>query len=450
MNKTSKIYYILTYLFFIYPPFIAGLVLIYRSDTEYLHLYSLYANLALLLILSGVIIALVHQKRFHIPTIKEIKYLIFGFVGNIVMFLYTFQNAMNIDQIITIYLVLLVVLAVHYVLISKKLQPVELWIFLPIFLAFDTIYYGIKGCTFSSSNSCFSYTPYDPFLKFLYIIIIIVLLLYTIYKLLSYKQNAILKYINYFIVFVLSIFALNEFSGEIKIIMTFAIMLPFFIIVDFVVSIINKTYSHKTILFYIRTSTIVVICILIGTLILGESDLDNEALSMFVIATYISLTVSILKFILRIEIKEVNVIDLFKKSDTVVKYSACTKQDIEKIESTFSNYLTKMTFLENEYNMKVTKGEEVLGLLHSDFGELDPSLNVVQARIYFIEVVEDPYTLSNGLLYQVERYYKSKGVTQVKYLAHIEEEEIIQLLRKRGYIPVDIKDKGYYYFVKTI
>ena len=37
-----------------------------------------------------------------------------------------------------------------------------------------------------------------------------------------------------------------------------------------------------------------------------------------------------------------------------------------------------------------------------------------------------------------------------KYLAHIEEEEIISLLMKRGYIPVDIKEKGYYYFVKTL
>jgi len=189
---------------------------------------------------------------------------------------------------------------------------------------------------------------------------------------------------------------------------------------------------------------------LFGALLLNEPELNNEALSMFVVATYVALAISILKFILKIEVKDVNLIDLFKKRETVVKYSVCTKEDINKMESTFTSYLDKMTFEENEYNMKVTKGEEVLGLLHSDYNQLDPSLDIKQARIYFIEVAENPYIVANGLLYQVERYYKSQGVSQVKYLAHIEELEVIELLMKRGYIPVDIKDKGYFYFIKTL
>jgi hypothetical protein len=450
MKKLSKIYYVLTYLFFIYPPFIAGLVLVYRDSFTNLHLYGLVVNIILLLILASIIAIRVYTGKLHYPTEKEVKYLIFGFVGNIVMFLYTFQNSMNIDNIITIYLILLVVLAVHYFLISKKLQPLELWIFLPLYLVFDTIYYGVKGCTFNSRNSCFTYTSYEPFLKTFFIIIMIFIVLFTLYKILSYRQHTIFKYINYVIVIVLSGFALNQFDGEIKIIMTFAIFLPFFIIVDFVVSIINKTYTHKTILLYIRTSLIIVICMLFGALLLGEPELDNEALSMFVVATYVALAISILKFILKIEVKDVNLINLFKKGETVVKYSVCTKEDIKKMESTFTNYLNKMTFGENEYNLKVTRGGEVLGLLHSDYDQLDPSLDIKQARIYFIEVAENPYVVANGLLYQVERYYKSLGVSQVKYLAHIEELEVIELLMKRGYIPVDIKDKGYYYFIKTL
>ena len=450
MKKVSKIYYVLTYLFFIYPPFIAGLVLIYNESDNFLHINSLIWNIILLFILFAFLAVRIYMKKLHIPTAREIRYLAFGFIGNVVMFLYTFQNSMRIDGVITIYLVLLIVLAVHYLLISRKLQPLELWIFLPIYLVFDTIFYGVKGCTFTSSYSCFQYTPYEPFLKAFFVLILIFMILYMIYKVLSYRQHTILKFINYVIVFVLSMYALSEFDGDDKLLMTFAIMLPFFIILDFVVSIINKTYSHKTILFYIRTSTIIIICMLIGNVVIGERLLDNEALSIFVVGTYVALAVNLLRYILRIEVKDVNLVDLFKKGEAVIKYTVCTRRDIEEIESTFTSYLEKMTFNENEYNMKVVKGENVLGLLHSDYDELDPELGIKQARIYFIEVTENPYVLSNGLLYNVERYYKSKGVSQVKYLAHIEEKEIIQLLMKRGYVPVDIKDEGYYYFVKTL
>lgn len=450
MKKVSKIYYILTYLFFIYPPFISGLVLIYRDSSKHLHIYALLVNVVLLLILLAIVAIRIAIKKLHMPAEREIRYLVFGFIGNIMMFLYTFQNIMNISHIITIYLVLLVVLFVHYFLISKKFQPLELWIFLPLYLMFDTIYYGVKGCSYVSSYSCTQSTSSDLFLRVIFIIILVFMLLYIIYKLLSYRQHTILKYINYVIVFVLSMYALNQFEGEQKIIMTFAIMLPFFIILDFIVSIINKSYTHRTILFYIRTSMVISISLLFGVLILNEISLHSEALSIFVVGTYVALGISILKTLLKIEVKDVNIVNLFKKGETVVKYSVCTKEDIESFESTFTNYLDRMKFEENEYNMKVVKGDDVLGLLHSDFSELDPAIGVTQAHIYFIEVAENPYALTNGLLYQVERYYKSQGVQQIKYLAHLEENDIIQLLKKRGYIPVDLEKDGYYIFVKSL
>ena len=450
MKKESRLYYILSYLFFIYPPFISGLVMVYLQREEYLHIYSLVWNVVLLLMITVIVAIRIYMKKLHLPSTREIKYLIFGFVGNIVMFLYTHQNGMNIDGVVTIYLVLLVVLAVHYFLISRKLQPIELWIFMPLYLVFDTIYYGVKGCRYTSRYSCFEYTPYEPFLKTFFILILVFLLLYIVYKILSYRQHTIMKIINYVIVFVLSWFALDQFNADYRIITTFGILLPLFIIIDFVVSIINKTYTHKTIIQYIRTSMIIIVCLLLGNVVLGSRDLDNEALNIFVVATYVSLGINLLKYVLRIEVKDVNILDLFKKGEVVVKYTVCTKEDIVNMESTFTNYLDKLSFGENEFNMKVTRGDEVLGLLHSDYRELDPKIDVMQARVYFIEVIKDPYILSKGLLYHVERYYKSKGVSQVKYLAHIEEEEIIQLLLNRGYVPVDIKDKGFYYFVKTL
>jgi len=450
VKKVSKIYYVLTYLFFIYPPFIAGLVLIYREGSQNMHIYGLIGNVVVLLLLLVTIAVLISMKKLHMPTEREIRYLIFGLIGNIVMFLYTFQNIMHISHIITIYLVLLVVLSVHYFLISKKLQPLELWIFLPIYLVFDTLYFGIKGCTYTSSYNCYESSPFDSFLFVLFTIILVFMFLYILYKLLSYRQHTILKYINYLIVLVLSIFALGSFNAEIKIILTFAISLPFFIILDFIVSIINKSYTHKTILFYIRTSMVIFICSLFGFLILSESELQSEALSLFVVGTYISLGISILKTLLRIEVKDISVINLFKKGETIVKYSICTKEDIKSFESTFTNYLDRMKFSDDEYNMKVVKGEDVLGLLHSDCSDLDPAIGVTQAHIYFIEVAENPFELTNGLLYQVERYYKSKGVQQIKYLAHLEESDIIQLLMKRGYIPVDIEKKGFYIFIKSL
>ena len=122
MKKMEKIYFILTYMFFLYPPFIFGLVEIYReSDAMKEHIVSLIVNLILIAVIAIVCGSLIKAKKLHVPNTLEIKHLIFGLTGNIVMYFYTFQNIMNIEDIITIYLILLIVLVVDYLLISKKI-----------------------------------------------------------------------------------------------------------------------------------------------------------------------------------------------------------------------------------------------------------------------------------------------------------------------------------------
>ena len=126
MKKQSRLYYILSYVFFILPPFIWGLVELYREQNyDTVHITSLIINILVYVVLVVVIALLVYKKKMHIPTQEERKYLLFGFIGNIVIYFYTFQNLMNIDNIVTIYLVLMIILVVYYFLIQKKISPLE-------------------------------------------------------------------------------------------------------------------------------------------------------------------------------------------------------------------------------------------------------------------------------------------------------------------------------------
>ena len=251
MKKRNNLYIILTYLFFIYPPFIWGFVLIFNegpSSNE--HLISLLVNVILLLVISGICAIFITKNKLHTPSKNERNNLIFGLVGNVVVYFYTFQNIMNLDDYITIYLVLLIVLGVHYLLISKKLSAKELWILMPIFLVIDFIHLIATSCGFTDGQSCYRSSEGEPFLMILYSIIILSSLSYYIYKVYLLKQNDLMKYVNIILVALLSLFMQDTDIVDEKIMLTVGILLPLFTIIDFVVNIVNKKYTHKLLFFY--------------------------------------------------------------------------------------------------------------------------------------------------------------------------------------------------------
>ena len=196
MKQHKELYKILSYVFFILPPFICGLVMIYSGEqNETPQIISLFINIFIYIILSTTLYFLIKKNKLSLPTLEDKKHLLFGFIGNITVYFYTFQDSMNIDNIITIYLVLLIILGVYYFLFSRTFKPLELWILVPSFLIIDTIHFIYTGCGFNDGYMCFPSST-NIFLYIIYFILVLLILGMYIYKILELKPSSIFKYIN--------------------------------------------------------------------------------------------------------------------------------------------------------------------------------------------------------------------------------------------------------------
>lgn len=455
MKKTNKTYFILTYLFFVYPPFISGIVSIYWPRGLDLHITSLIANIILILVIFAVCAILYLNKKIHLPTMEEQRYLLFGFLGNIVVYFYTYQYSLNIERIITVYLILILVLGFYYILIERKLKPIELWILMPIYAIFDYLLNAVRGCGWESSYYCgIANTQYDPFFKVLFFIIVLGTVLYYVYKLVLYRLFDVFKALNIIIIIYLSyaatdfMYTLSDFT------LTMMILYPFFVIVDFVVKLVNKTYTHKMLLFYVRTLAIFIVFMSLGTSEFYVDPFHPEILFLLVILTYISLGISILKFILKIDVKDENIIFVVEDFFKGPKYREATEEDINKIKEEYGRVLADHVILDNNsYSLVVEKEDMIIGFISTYQKPLTPPLQKDEAFINVIEVHHEHRNqgIATKLVLKTEHYFKSQGIKQIRAWSSEDKYEAIHLWDKLNYTmnPADIhvKDQiihGYY------
>lgn len=309
MKKVSKMYYILTYMFFLYPPFIWGLVSIYNNSSELKdHILTLIINIILIICLIGGVAFAIIKETLHFPKKIEQKHLIFGLLSNIVVYFYTFQNALNISNLVTVYLLLMIVLMMYSLLISKQIKPLELWILLPLFIIIDYIHLAITGCGWTD-YSCSSVSQSGTVVAIiLYYLIILSIYFYYTKQIIMYNLFKPFKIIHIGIgtVIVFLFQMINDLGTTAeKLLMTLLIALVFIMVVDFIVSIVNKTYTHKMTLFYIRTLTLIAFGALIGaTELLTNPSVEKEFLVVMVAATYVSLGINILKPLLGVYVDD--------------------------------------------------------------------------------------------------------------------------------------------------
>ena len=463
MKRIEKLYFILTYMFFIYPPFIFGLVSIYQTEQyeESVHITSLIVNLILIVVLVGILAALIKYKKLHIPNKLEIKYLIFGFIGNIAMYFYTFQNAMKIDDFVTIYLILLVVLAADYFLISNKFKVKELWVLLTLFLVVDYAHLLLTGCGFADSWDCAANHTYDVLIIILYSITVLTILAYYGYRILSYKLFDLFKILNVIFVVIMSYAFANEVIMEEKFILTIFIFMPFFVIVDFIVSIVNKTYTHKTLLFYIRSTTILSIFGVLGAFNFFEGEIDINILSLMVATTYASLLISIMKPLLKIDVKEDTPLKAIKQSFSGVHLYECTEIHKDLIKEQYGEKQCDHIVLEtNSYSLVAIIDNNIVGFISTYIKPLpSPLENLNEGYINIIEVHEKfrKQGIATRLIEKTEKYLKQNKIAQIRGWSSNYKLEAITLWNQLHYslssTTIWIEEKkvsveGYYYIKK--
>ncbi len=264
--KNNLIYYIMTYIMFLYPPFVFFMIMINFDDMTDSNqsIVGLSTNIIFVLITTGVLYLLAMKDR--IPKIEkdEKNHFIFGYIGNLVMFLYTYQYVMNIERLVSVFsLVLLLVLAYKY-LVSKKITFKEIFIFSIGFGVIDYIIIITTGNTLFSGNSSFTHTQ-----SIIFQILFILALLFSIgfYGIKLYKNHAwnVLRYVMVLFILLFLLVTYIDDSQE-QVFATFLILAIFTWLIDIILRLIHKEFKVIDLVFYARIILLTVIIVFVHEL----------------------------------------------------------------------------------------------------------------------------------------------------------------------------------------
>lgn len=455
MKKIQRIYFILTYVFFILPPFIWGLVLIYKEGNRIEeHIVSLIINIIVYALITSVCGFLIYKKKLHLPDRQEQKYLIFGLVGNFVVYFYTFQNIMNIENIVTIYLVLLVVLIVHFFLISKKITVWELWFLLPIFLVVDYLQLLITGCGFTYSYMCTPNRDFDWIIYILHFIVVAAITAYYIYRIYLYKLKDVFKIFNVTAAFIIALTLQDFFDFNEDIISTIAIFMGFFTVVDIIQSIVNKTYNHKILFFYIRVYSLLMMYIMLGQEFeFFKGYVDYDLITLMVVFAYTSLFLVVFRSLLKIDVATDK-----RFKDKGIVLSSCTTAHKEQIEIDFGKKEAEHMVINSEaFSLVATVNNQIIGFVSTFIQRLpEPLKDETEAFINIIEVIPEyrKQGIATRFINKTEVHFRNKKIKQIRGWSSIDKTEALNLWVKLRYTlspakiyikEKDIEIEGFYF-----
>lgn len=433
MKALRHIYTIIGYVLFVLPPFIWGLVELYlEQDDVRPHIVSLVVNLIVLALLGLVGFILIQQKVVAMPTAQEQHHLLFGLAGNVIIYFYTFQNMMNIQNLVTIYLVLLVIIGLRRILITNSISEWELWILMPIYLVIDTLHLLITGC--GITNTAGVCVPNDVPLWILYVLYTTVVLStmgWYAYKVAQYKRFTFFGITNMVLILFIAIYGQEFVSINEKLMGTVAILAVFLILLDFIVSIVNKTYSHRTLLFYLRTTTFLVLSLLLVEENFWEGAASKNTLIMMVITTYVSLGIVILKHLLDVT-EEANAMP---HKDILIR--RCTEADKVLIKRDYGDVAHQHMRLDAaSLSLLAIQHDNIIGFICTYEQPLYAELPGTQeAYINIIEVHADHRRsgIASELIRRTEQHFRHEGVSQIRAWSSADKEAAIQLWHKLGY-----------------
>ncbi len=272
--KNNLIYYIMTYVMFLYPPLIFFLVMINfdnMSDTGQ-WVTGIIADFAFVLITTGVMAWLAISKR--IPKIEkdELNHFIFGYIGNVVVFLYVYQNMIGIERFYSVFSLVLVLVLVYKYLISGRITFKEIFMFSIVFSVLDYLIIIITGNTLLADNVSFTNAESTIF-QILFILVLLYSIGFYILKLYRNHKWTDLRfaYIGFLAVFVISYYVNSD---SVQWFGTFMVLAFFSLIIDIILRLIHKEFKTIDLVFYART-------ILLAVVLMFVKDMEIYKLSAF-------------------------------------------------------------------------------------------------------------------------------------------------------------------------
>jgi hypothetical protein len=319
----------------------------------------------------------------------------------------------------------------HYLLIKRAFKPLELWILLPIFFLVDLFHLLLTGCGFNDWRCSIS-EGNEPFIISLYFIMVLAIVLMYTYKIILLKTYDVLKYVHLGLLVLIAFLFQNTDNLQYKFTQTILILFLFLVVLDFIIRIVNKTYSMKMLLFYIRTLTVLFVFMILGTMeFFINPEVEGELLAIMVGVTYVSLSINIIKSQYGLDIPDQNPIVLFRADTSKILVHDCSDEET-----------SKLTDLHNQKAILCTNSlGDILGYF---VYEIEDTQNVKSLVVNDFKLEDNE--VHSKLIIELEKTSSKYKSNQIIIKNH--QLEHIKLLYDNGFLPIKtLKD---YWYIKHL
>lgn len=256
-KDSSKIYFLFTSIMMLVPPLSLGFTSIFFNNNNFnLDIVGLIMNYSAILAIVIIGSLLVGSSKIDKPKTKDIMLLLFGLLSNIVIYLFAFQAYLKIDDYIDIYISTISILLLYFIFVNKKYFNYELSILSILFFAFYRFHMGYVYNNLKETT---------VLIKMIYVLVPLIVLGISSLKIYKYK---IIDWFSGTFIFLSAIslsYLINSISFNNKLFLTIFLILPFVMILDFIVSKINTSFNMNKIPFYMRMGTLVMLIVIFKT-----------------------------------------------------------------------------------------------------------------------------------------------------------------------------------------
>lgn len=286
--KNNLVYYIMTYVMYLYPPFVMFMIMINFEDMSDQMMWTIgfLSNLFFVLITIVILYLLAVKKK--IPKIEkdEKHHMIFGLIGNLIIFLYVYQNQMNIEKYVSVFsLVLLLVLAYRY-LISNQISFKEIFVFSIVFGVVDYIIIIFSGNTLFHATNTFTEAQSVAF-QILFSLALLFTVIWYGYQLIKHHQWSLLRYVMISLIGISLI--LYYVNVMMEIVWTIAVLAIFSWLIDIILKVIHKVFKLKDLVYYARVLIVSIVFIMIKDLELYRfNDFNLEQMFLLIAIFYVT------------------------------------------------------------------------------------------------------------------------------------------------------------------
>lgn len=263
MMKNNLVYYIMTYIMYLYPPFILFMLLINFESMQdtWIWIIGLMVNVVFILVTTLVLYLLAIKQKIPMIDADEKNHVIFGYIGNIIVFLYVYQNWMHIAQFYSIFSLVLILVLTYKYLISKKITFKEILVFSILFGVIDYIIIIISGNTLLGDQN----TSFTDAQSLVFQLLFTLSLLFTIgwygYKLYRNHTWQLLRFV--LIGFIVLSLVLFYMDIQMEVVGTIAILAVFAWLIDIILRLIHKSFKTIDLAFYARLIMVTVVLLMI-------------------------------------------------------------------------------------------------------------------------------------------------------------------------------------------